>query len=116
MTPFVSALPRSRSFAMSRDLLDTPLGTDGFEFVEFTGPDPQAIARQFVAMGFTAVAKHRSKNVVRYRQGDINFMLHMEPGGPAAQFREAHGQSANAMAFRVRDAGRALKLALERGA
>ena len=61
---------------MSRDLLDNPLGTDGFEFVEFTGPDPQAIARQFVAMGFTAVAKHRSKNVVRYRQGDISFCGH----------------------------------------
>ena len=101
---------------MSRDLLDNPLGTDGFEFVEFTGPDPQAIARQFTAMGFTAVAKHRSKNVVRYRQGDINFILNMEPRGPAAQFREAHGPSANAMAFRVRDAGKALKLALERGA
>jgi 4-hydroxyphenylpyruvate dioxygenase len=101
---------------MSRDLLDNPLGTDGFEFVEFTGPDPQAIARQFVAMGFTAVAKHRSKNVVRYRQGDINFILNMEPRGPAAQFREAHGPSANAMAFRVRDAGKALKLALEHGA
>jgi 4-hydroxyphenylpyruvate dioxygenase len=101
---------------MSRDLLDNPLGTDGFEFVEFTGPDPQAIARQFAAMGFTAVARHRSKNVVRYRQGDINFILNMEPRGPAAQFREAHGPSANAMAFRVRDAGKALKLALERGA
>ena len=101
---------------MSRDLLDNPLGTDGFEFVEFTGPDPQAIARQFTGMGFTAVAKHRSKNVVRYRQGDNNFILNMEPQGPAAQFREAHGPSANAMAFRVRDAGKALKLALERGA
>ena len=101
---------------MSRDLLDNPLGTDGFEFVEFTGPDPEAIARQFTGMGLTAVAKHRSKNVVRYRQGDINFILNMEPRGPAAQFREAHGPSANAMAFRVRDAGKALKLALERGA
>ncbi|MDB6046492.1 MAG: hpd [Gammaproteobacteria bacterium] len=101
---------------MSRDLLDNPLGTDGFEFVEFTGPDPQAIARQFAAMGFTAVAKHKSKNVLRYRQGDINFILNMEPQGPAAKFREAHGPSANAMAFRVKDAGKALRLALERGA
>jgi 4-hydroxyphenylpyruvate dioxygenase len=92
------------------------LGTDGFEFVEFTGPDPQAIARQFEAMGFTAVGRHRSKNVLHYRQGDINFILNMEPSGPAAQFREAHGPSANAMAFRVKDAGKALSLALERGA
>jgi 4-hydroxyphenylpyruvate dioxygenase len=101
---------------MSRDLLDNPLGTDGFEFVEFTGPDPQAIARQFASMGFTAVAKHRSKNVIRYAQGDINFILNMEPQGPAAKFREAHGPSANAMAFRVKDAGKALRLAIERGA
>ena len=101
---------------MGRDLLENPLGTDGFEFVEFTGPDPQAIARQFASLGFTAVAKHRSKNVLRYRQGDINFILNMEPTGPAAQFRAAHGPSANAMAFRVKDAGQALRLALERGA
>ena len=110
------ALARPWSDAMGRDLLENPLGTDGFEFVEFTGPDPQAIARQFAALGFTAVAKHRSKNVLRYRQGDINFILNMEPTGPAAQFRAAHGPSANAMAFRVKDAGKALRLALERGA
>src|SRR3569833_793563 len=101
---------------MSRDLLENPLGTDGFEFVEFTGPDPQAIARQFEAMGFTAVGRHRSKNVLHYRQGDINFILNMEPSGPAAQFREAHGPSANAMAFRVKDAGKALRMALDKDA
>ncbi len=67
-------------------------------------------------MGFTAVARHRSKNVLRFRQGDINFILNMEPSGQAAAFREAHGPSANAMAFRVRDAAKALALAVERGA
>ena len=116
MTPWERRIAALEEFVMSRDLLENPLGTDGFEFVEFTGPDPQAIARQFTSLGFTAVARHRSKNVVRYRQGDINFILNMEPSGPAAQFRAAHGPSANAMAFRVKDAGKALKLALERGA
>ena len=58
----------------------------------------------FEAMGFTAVARHRSKNVLRYKQGDINFILNMEPRGQAAEFRGAHGPSINAMAFRVRDA------------
>src|SRR5579862_6778189 len=101
---------------MSGDLFDNPLGTDGFEFVEFTSPDPERIARQFETMGFVAVARHRSKNVLRYRQGDINFILNMEPAGQAAQFREKHGPSANAMAFRVKDAARALELAIERGA
>src|SRR6516165_9400763 len=40
----------------------------------------------------------------------------MEPAGHPAEFRRAHGPSANAMAFRVRDAGLALRLAVERGA
>ena len=98
------------------DLFENPLGTDGFEFVEFTSPDPQALGAQFERMGFTAVARHRSKNVLRYRQGDINFILNMEPTGQPAEFRSHRGPSANAMAFRVKDAAKALKLAVERGA
>jgi 4-hydroxyphenylpyruvate dioxygenase len=101
---------------MSQDLHENPLGTDGFEFVEFTSPDPQALARVFAAMGFTAVARHRSKNVLRYKQGDIDFILNMEPRGQAAEFRGQHGPSINAMAFRVHDAAAALRLAIERGA
>src|SRR3954465_4366421 len=99
-----------------RDLFDNPLGTDGFEFVEFTSPEPERLKGLFELMGFTAVSKHRSKNVLRFRQGDINFILNMEATGQAAQFRQVHGPSANAMAFRVKDAARALELAVERGA
>jgi 4-hydroxyphenylpyruvate dioxygenase len=101
---------------MSLELHDNPLGTDGFEFVEFTSPDPAALGRVFETMGFTAVARHRSKNVLRYKQGDVDFILNMDPSGQAAEFRGAHGPSINAMAFRVRDAGRAIRLAVERGA
>src|SRR5581483_2364881 len=100
----------------SRALFDNPLGTDGFEFVEFTSPEPERLKGLFEKMGFTAVSKHRSKNVLRFRQGDINFILNMEPTGQPAAFREAHGPSANAMAFRVRDAAKAFRLAVERGA
>jgi 4-hydroxyphenylpyruvate dioxygenase len=100
----------------SKDLFDNPLGTDGFEFVEFTSPEPERLKGLFELMGFTAVSKHRSKNVLRFRQGDINFILNMEPQGQPAEFRAAHGPSANAMAFRVKDAAKALKLAVERGA
>jgi len=100
----------------TRDLFDNPLGTDGFEFVEFTSPEPERLKDLFEKMGFTAVGKHRSKNVLRFRQGDINFILNMEPQGQAAEFRQVHGPSANAMAFRVRDAARAFQLAVERGA
>ena len=98
------------------DLFENPIGTDGFEFVEFTGPEPEAIRRAFEAMGFTAVSQHRSKNVLRFKQGDINLLLNMEPSGQPASFRGVHGPSANGMAFRVRDAGHAFAEAVKRGA
>ena len=95
---------------------DNPLGLDGFEFVEFTGPDPEALAGLFTAMGFTHMGNHKSKNVRRYAQGDVNFILNMEPSGQAAEFRKAHGPSANGMAFRVHDAKAAFEMAVGRGA
>jgi 4-hydroxyphenylpyruvate dioxygenase len=95
---------------------DNPLGLDGFEFVEFTSPEPEKLAGLFEAMGFTHLATHRSKNVRRYAQGDVNFLLNMETEGQAAQFRNAHGPSANAMAFRVNDAKAAFEEAVRRGA
>lgn len=93
-----------------------PMGLDGFEFVEFTSPDPEALAGLFEKLGFAHVGTHRSKNVRHYAQGDINFILNMEPGGQPAQFRDTRGPSANAMAFRVADASRALELAKQAGA
>jgi 4-hydroxyphenylpyruvate dioxygenase len=98
------------------DLFDNPLGTDGFEFVEYTSPNPHELGKLFETFGFTAVSRHRSKNVVRYKQGDINFILNMEPSGQPAAFRGQHGQGANAMAFRVKDAAKAYAEAIKRGA
>jgi len=98
------------------DLFENPLGTDGFEFVEFTSPEPEKLDALFRTLGFTPVAKHKSKDIVRYAQGDINFLLNRETSGQAAAFREKHGPSANAMAFRVRDAKLAYEEALKRGA
>jgi 4-hydroxyphenylpyruvate dioxygenase len=104
------------TLAPPADLFDNPLGTDGFEFVEFTAPEPERLKDLFERMGFSAIARHRSKNVLRFAQGDINFILNMESSGQPAAFRQEHGPSANAMAFRVRDAARALELAVARGA
>jgi 4-hydroxyphenylpyruvate dioxygenase len=98
------------------DLFENPIGTDGFEFVEFTAPEPDKLAAYFEQIGFTAVGRHRSKNVLHYKQHDINFILNMEPSGQPAEFRNAHGPSANAMAFRVRDAEKAIAEAVKRGA
>jgi 4-hydroxyphenylpyruvate dioxygenase len=92
------------------------MGTDGFEFVEYTAPDPDLLRRLFDRMGFPAIARHRSKNVTLHRQGDINFIINAEPASFGQQFARAHGPSACAMAFRVRDAAFAYRRALELGA
>jgi 4-hydroxyphenylpyruvate dioxygenase len=98
------------------DLWDNPMATDGFEFVEYTAPDPAQLARLFERLGFVATARHRSKAVTLYRQGDINFIVNAEPDSFGQAFARVHGPSACAMAFRVRDAAKAYARALERGA
>lgn len=92
------------------------MGLMGFEFVEFASPTPGVLEPIFEMLGFTLVAKHRSKDVVLYRQNDINFIVNREPNSPAAYFAAEHGPSACALAFRVKDSHRAYRLALERGA
>ncbi len=96
--------------------MQNPMGLDGFEFVEFTSPEPEKMAKTFELLGFTAVSKHPTKAIVRYKQGDINLLLNQETIGQAAGFRADHGPSANGMAFRVKDAKAAFDLAIERGA
>jgi 4-hydroxyphenylpyruvate dioxygenase len=95
---------------------DNPMGTDGFEFVEYAAPDPAALGRLFESLGFTAIAKHRTKNVTLYRQGEVNFIINAEPNSFAQRFARQHGPSVCAMAFRVKDAKQAYERALELGA
>src|SRR5271155_6217450 len=98
------------------DLWDNPMGTDGFEFVEYTAPDVKDLHVLFERMGFRAVGRHRSKAVTLYRQGDVNFVVNAEPDSHGSRFAKAHGPSACAMAFRVENAGKAYARALELGA
>jgi 4-hydroxyphenylpyruvate dioxygenase len=95
---------------------DNPLGLDGFEFIEFCAPEPGLLEPVFTAMGFTHVARHRSKAVDLWRQGEINLVANYEPRSPAAYFAAEHGPSACGMGFRFADAARAYALAIERGA
>ena len=95
---------------------ENPMGTDGFEFVEFAHPEPARLEATFRTMGFSPVARHRSKAVTLWRQGGINFVLNAEPDSHAARFATAHGPSAPAMAFRVVDAQHAYRKAIELGA
>jgi 4-hydroxyphenylpyruvate dioxygenase len=98
------------------DLFENPMGLQGFEFVEFAAPEANTLEPFFEQLGFTLVAKHRSKDVVLYRQGDINFIVNREPNSPAAYFAAEHGPSACGMAFRVKDSHKAYARALELGA
>jgi 4-hydroxyphenylpyruvate dioxygenase len=98
------------------DLFDNPMGLEGFEFVEFASPTPDVLEPLFEKMGFSLVAKHRSKDVLLYRQGQINFIVNREPKSQAAYFAAEHGPSACGMAFRVADSHKAYDRALELGA
>jgi 4-hydroxyphenylpyruvate dioxygenase len=98
------------------DLFDNPMGLEGFEFVEFSAAEKGQLEDVFDKLGFTEVAKHRSKEVTLWRQGDINFIINYEPKTPAAYFTEEHGPCACGMAFRVRDSHLAYRRAIELGA
>jgi 4-hydroxyphenylpyruvate dioxygenase len=95
---------------------DNPMGTDGFEFVEYAHPDPQALHALFGLMGYAPVARHKTRKITVYRQGDVNYLVNEEPGTHGHAFVTAHGPCAPSMAFRVVDAKRAYERALSLGA
>ncbi len=95
---------------------ENPAGTDGFEFIEFAHPEPRQLASLFEQMGFQAVARHRSKDVTLFRQGDVNYIINAEEGSFAQDFARKHGPCACAMAWRVSDARLAYERALSLGA
>ncbi|WP_321501365.1 4-hydroxyphenylpyruvate dioxygenase [Breoghania sp.] len=110
MGPFPHDAPPAR-------ITDTnPAGTDGFEFVEFASPEPEKLDALFRRMGYEPVARHRSKAITVYRQGDINYLLNAEPGSHAMRFVEKHGPCAPSMGWRVVDADHAFRHAVENGA
>ncbi|MDA0982536.1 MAG: 4-hydroxyphenylpyruvate dioxygenase [Proteobacteria bacterium] len=98
------------------DLWDNPAGTDGFEFIEYAAPDPKAMGALFERLGFKAIARHRHKNVILYRQGGINFIVNAEPDSFAQRFARQHGPSICAIAFRVQDAKAAYERCISLGA
>jgi len=93
-----------------------PLGLDGIEFIEYSTTRPQALGQVLEMMGFRPVARHRSREVLLYRQGAINVIVNAHtPALPAATGPEDKPVIA-AVALRVRDAAAAYRRALERGA
>nr|ADI48599.1 4-hydroxyphenylpyruvate dioxygenase [uncultured bacterium fss6] len=101
------------------DINYNPLQTDGFEFVEYSAPDANGIAALkdlFTKLGFTEVAKHKTKEAWLFKQNDINFIVNAETGGQAEEFAKAHGPSVCGMAWRVKDAKHAFDHAVANGA
>lgn len=97
-----------------RDLFENPMGLDGFEFVEYATLDVNKLISQFEQMGFSKIARHRTRdNVFLMRQGDINFIVNGEPNSVAQQFAKDHGPSAFSMGFRVKDANAVVERAVK---
>ncbi|PRY94760.1 4-hydroxyphenylpyruvate dioxygenase [Hasllibacter halocynthiae] len=95
---------------------DNPAGLDGFEFVEFAGPDPEAIREQFRRMGYAHVATHRLNGAQLWQQGDVSYLLGLAEGSHAMRFAGEHGPCAPAMGWRTADARAAFDHAVARGA
>lgn len=93
-----------------------PAGTDGFEFVEFAHPEPEKLEALFGRMGYRPVARHKTKNITVWRQGDINYLINAEPGSHAMRFVDEHGPCAPSMAWRVVNAAHAFEYAVQKGA
>ncbi len=98
------------------DLFDNPLKTDGFEFLEFTGKDIPRLEKIMDDFGFTAIAKHKDKDITLYQQRDVKFLINRETGGQSGAFAAEHHGGASAMAFKVADADFAIAEAQKRGA
>jgi 4-hydroxyphenylpyruvate dioxygenase len=109
----------TQSTTPSAQAMANPLGINGFAFVEFaaaTKASQQALEQLFSSMGFSAISRHRSRDITRYRQGDVSFLLNCEADSFARQFAEQHGPSACGFAIFVRDAQSCLHSVLAKGA
>jgi 4-hydroxyphenylpyruvate dioxygenase len=93
-----------------------PMGTDGFEFVEYAHPEPAKLHALFRLMGFVATAKHKTKQITVYQQGTVSYLVNAEPGSHGFNFVSKHGPCAPSMAFRVVDAKHAYERAISMGA
>lgn len=92
-----------------------PIGLNGVDFIEYSGPDAHYFEQVFKRYAFKEVGQVHGKNIKLYRQGDINYILNCEPQTFATDFAKVHGNSICATGFRVVDAEHAFKTAVARG-
>ncbi|UWQ13117.1 4-hydroxyphenylpyruvate dioxygenase [Aliiroseovarius sp. M344] len=110
MGPFPHDAPRAEISEKN------PAGTDGFEFVEFAHPEPQELRDLFAKMGFEHTANHKSRTIELWQQGDVSYLINIQPGSHAADFIAEHGPCAPSMGWRVVDAQHAFDHAVKMGA
>lgn len=110
MGPFPHSAPQSEITVAN------PAGTDGFEFVEFSHPEPMQLRTLFASMGYVHVANHKTKKVELWQQGDISYLINSEASSFASRFTQEHGPCASAMGWRVANAQRAFDYAVAKGA
>lgn len=104
--------PLQASFSDARN----PIGLDGLEFIEYITTKPQALGQVLEMMGFRPIARHRSREVLLYRQGRLNIVVNAHPRDAQAAGHAGEAPAISAMALRVRDAQAAYRYVLERGA
>ena len=93
-----------------------PLGLRGIEFVEYATSKPQALGQVLEMMGFRPIARHRSREVLLYRQGEMNVIVNAHASGMPRTVAPAETPAIAAIALRVHDAAAAYKRAIARGA
>jgi len=96
--------------------LPNPLGMEGIEFIEYATSKPQALGQVLEMMGFRPVARHRSREVMLYRQGGINVIVNAHASGLPHSVAPGEAPVIAAIALRVRDAAAAYRRALDLGA
>lgn len=113
------ASPSSKVSAPDREAisnLPNPLGMEGIEFIEYATSRPQALGQVLEMMGFRPIARHRSREILLYRQGNINVIVNAHAAGLPSANTQSDKPQISAIALRVRDAAAAYRRALERGA
>jgi 4-hydroxyphenylpyruvate dioxygenase len=92
----------------------------GVEFVEFAANESEVeqLESLFTALGFARAGRHKTKDVTRWRQNGINFVINSEPDSFARAYDSRHGASVCALALSVENVSttlsRAAKLQIER--
>ena len=95
---------------------DNPIGLCGIEFTEFATPDNDFMHQVFIDFGFSKINKHKEKDILHYKQNDINFLINREKSGFSTEFSKSHGPAICSMGWRVKDAPFAHQEAVKRGA